>query len=299
MRRPILSTFASFAIVALGAVFARAETFEGRHYDLHDGRSAAGPAPLVLALHGAGGAGPHLRRSSGFDALASEAGVVAVYPSAPEKRWNDGRWAAIGRADLAARDDVAWLVGLTEDLVGRGLVDPERVYVLGHSNGGGMAMRLACRRPDLIAGIAVVSTKMLIEAPCEIPGPKATVVFYGTEDVIAPHGGRNGPVDTPLTRDLGRTYSAEESVAAFRDRNRCAGEGATTRLDPDPTDGVSIALTDWTDCAAPLRYFEMIGGGHAFPGAPAVRVPFLRRLIGDPIRDVDAGREALRFWFGD
>ena len=109
---------------------------------------AGAEAPVVLVLHGAGGTGPALRRRSGFDQIARAQGLVAVYPTAPGRRWNDGR-----QPD-EPRDDVAALLALVARVVEGGVGDAGRLYVVGHSNGGGMAMRLACAVPERLAGIA-------------------------------------------------------------------------------------------------------------------------------------------------
>src|SRR3546814_9497218 len=39
-------------------------------------------------------------------------------------------------------------------------IDPKRVYLTGMSNGGFMVERLACARPDLIAGAAIVAATL-------------------------------------------------------------------------------------------------------------------------------------------
>lgn len=55
-------------------------------------------------------------------------------------------------ADMG-RHDSLYLRDLILDVGSRVPVDPKRVYVIGHSNGGFMAHRLACEHSDEIAGI--------------------------------------------------------------------------------------------------------------------------------------------------
>ncbi len=297
IRSRLLRNFLALLILLTAPV--QAEDFAGRTYVITDARATADPAPLVILLHGLGGTGRHLRRTSGFDDFAARRNLVAVYPSAPDRRWNDGRWGALDRPDIEARDDVGWIAGLIADLAARGIADPGQVHVIGHSNGGGMAVRIACDRPDILRGIAIVASKMLTDFACQATTPLPAILFYGTDDQIAPHGGRDESLKTVFDTPLGNTLSADATLALWRGRNRCGPAGPVQRSDPDPTDGVTLAVTDWTGCAAPLRYVEMTGGGHAFPGAPGPLLPGLRSLIGDPIRDVNAGEAALAFWFGD
>lgn len=253
----------------------------------------AARAPIVLVLRGGGGTGADLRRRSGFDALATAAGVVAVFPDAPGRVWNDGRNPA------NPRDDVARLLALVDDLSARGIGDARRLYVIGHSNGGGMAMRLACEAPGRIAGIAVVATKILVDAPCRHPdAPVPALFLHGTADAIAPHGGRRlASADRRVARLAGRigeALGAAETLAIWSARNRCTGERVSA-ADPDPTDGIALRIHEYTGCAAPLRWIEMLGAGHSWPGA--TRRPLVLRA--EPaVRDIDAGAAALAFWFG-
>ncbi|MCB1389522.1 MAG: alpha/beta fold hydrolase [Rhodobacteraceae bacterium] len=249
-------------------------------------------APVVLVLHGGGGTGADLRRHSGFDALAAAAGVVAVYPDAPRRVWNDGRNPA------NPRDDVAALLAMVDALAARGIGDGRRLYVIGHSNGGGMAMRIACTAPERIAGIAIVATKTLLGAPCAHPdAPVPALFLHGTMDTIAPHAGRRTTDPdrrvARLARRIGEAASAAETLALWSRRNRCSGETVAV-TDPDPADGITLRVHDFTGCAAPLRWVEMVGAGHGWPGA-TTRPALLR---AEPhVNDIDAGAAALAFWF--
>jgi polyhydroxybutyrate depolymerase len=188
------SGLAATACVLAAIGSARAEAPDYEVFDGTGGRAA--DAPIVMVLHGALGTGPQVRRSSGFDDWAKTAGVVAVYPSGEKRVWNDGRFDGDpSKAEITARNDVERLLGLAQELDRQGLGDADRLYVIGHSNGGGMAMQIACARPDAVRGIAVIATKIPVAAPCAHPDmPVPAVFFYGTADGINPHDGRHDPV---------------------------------------------------------------------------------------------------------
>ncbi len=62
-----------------------------RHYEVFRPEGTAEPRPAVFLLHGGAGTAEDMRRYTGFDSLAEEAGIVAVYPQGIGRRWNDGR----------------------------------------------------------------------------------------------------------------------------------------------------------------------------------------------------------------
>lgn len=271
----ILALLAGLAAIAPAPV--AAQTFEGRAVEIIDARQSAEPAPLILALHGALGSGAQILEDANFAGLATEFGLVVVGANGVDRRWLDGRFGTDAR-------DVAYLSALIADLIARGLADPDAIYAVGHSNGGGMAMRMACDRPDLIAGIAVIATKVLSAYPCINGAPTPAIFFHGTNDRISPHAGR------PDGARLGATQSSEASFATWAARNRCAGPAQTTRIDARPRDRTALLITRYEGCAAALMGIVIEGGGHGWPGSRQGPV-----IGGRITREVDAGRASLRF----
>lgn len=285
-------------ILILIAPMALAETFQGRDYKLFDGRQKARPAPLILNLHGAGSTGPRQQRYTRFDGIAALYDVVVAYPSAPGKRWNDGRWGPLGEAELAARDDVGWLSGLAAELVAQGIADPDQIYAIGYSNGGGMVRRLTCDAPDLLAGAGIVSTTLLIGFDCANPSAIPTTYFMGTDDRLAPFDGRPTGEESLIPWNTGRAFSAPASASLIAAQNGC-GIAKPTVMNDDPNDGVVVVRHDHQFCRAPFVFYEMRGGGHAWPGAPEIRPGPARNALGGAILDIDAGVETMRLWFGE
>jgi poly(3-hydroxybutyrate) depolymerase len=113
------------------------------------------PAPLVVAFHGLGGSGADLMAALGDFPARSGASVVApdALPCAP--LGGTPCWPAEGDAptgpELAAFDDLVAAASRHAP------VDPERIYVLGLSNGGGWAVRLLLSRPGTVRGALVLA----------------------------------------------------------------------------------------------------------------------------------------------
>src|SRR3546814_4607864 len=85
--------------------------------------------------------------------LAAEHGAWVILPEADDE-WNENPDKSDGT------DDVGFLSQLITTATMLRPIDPKRVYLPGMSNGGFMVERLACARPDLIAGAAIVAATL-------------------------------------------------------------------------------------------------------------------------------------------
>ncbi len=118
---------------------------------------AGEPAPVVFAFHGHGGRAPGFARRFGLHREWPEA--IVVYPQGlptPSRLVDpDGRrpgWQNVagtqGDRDLALFD--ALLARLQEEAA----VDPDRIHVTGHSNGGGFTYLLLEERAEVLASVS-------------------------------------------------------------------------------------------------------------------------------------------------
>lgn len=241
-----------------------------------DGRTTTDPAPLVIVLHGFSGTGAAMRRKTSFDAIAKQHGLVAAYPDGPKRRWDD-------RSPASA--DVASLTTLITTLTAQGIADPTRIYLAGHSNGGGMALRMACARADLVRAIAVVAMNAPSNLHCDTPQPMPAVFIHGTDDPIVPPEGLapNGRVPGIL--------SVTQTLDQWSTRNRCTGPARTRVF--NQTGGTTTAkFTRYTNCAKPLLHINLTGHGHEWPGAG----PRARWIHGPASFELDAARAIWQFF---
>ena len=121
----------------------------------------AGPVrpTVIVALHGYTSTPDQLRARLRTDAWVEELGASVVYPLGLGRRpsWNAGD--CCGSAARSGIDDVGYLARLVGDLRARGA---ERVVLVGYSNGGMLAYRMACERPDLVPQIAVINASITV-----------------------------------------------------------------------------------------------------------------------------------------
>ena len=80
-------------------------------------------------------------------------------------------------------DDAGYLRALIEEIGRQFAVDRKRIHLIGHSNGGFMAYRMACQSADLIAGIASLAGATFLDpSRCAPSQPVNILHIHGTAD---------------------------------------------------------------------------------------------------------------------
>ncbi|MEL4154133.1 alpha/beta hydrolase family esterase [Corynebacterium bovis] len=202
----------------------------------------ARPLPVLVSFHGWKETADSMERYTGFDALPAIVvygqGIENAWEGAPYARTNDGQ-------------DLRYVLDLLGGLRSTFTVDPARIYAAGMSNGGGFALKLACQRPDLFAGVASVSGAYYprTRPPC---APQAV-------PVLEIHGAK----DTWIRYDGGVRHGEEYAgpVAVLTALARRNG-GATTPVTTKVNDGV-LRLTWAGD--SPVDHLRVAATGHVWP----------------------------------
>ncbi len=256
-----------------------------RHYEIFRSNSATGPRPAVFLLHGGGSTAAEMRRYTAFDDLAEEAGIVAVYPQGLDKDWN----AASGEEDR-------FLLRLADDLAARGLVDRRRIYIAGISNGGIMALQMACSHADRIAGIAVIAASLPSGFDCR-PRRRLPVIFInGMADRLIPFASGGSAAGINSGSAAGSVVSVQESLAVFARLEACRTRHSRLLPAPAPPDGTRALVYDYGGCApgGALESAAISGGTHSWPNArPDVILPSIQT---PPSRAIDANSQIWRFF---
>lgn len=66
-------------------------------------------------------------------------------------------------------------------------VNPDEIYVVGHSLGGWFTSMLNCARGDKIRGVGIVGGSPMIFPKCS--GPSAAIIFHNPADPLASFAG--------------------------------------------------------------------------------------------------------------
>ncbi|MBI4324261.1 MAG: hypothetical protein HY674_03265 [Chloroflexi bacterium] len=154
--------------------------------------------PLVILLHGGHLTGEWIENYMRLRPQAEGRGFLYCYPTGTLDLLGLPFWNAYfeNPTDAAAFamttvDDVGFLRGLVEEIASHFAVDRQRVYLIGHSNGGFMAYWMACEAADLVAGIASLGgTSFLVDWRVCRPSERVNILqIHGTADDAARYWG--------------------------------------------------------------------------------------------------------------
>lgn len=147
------------------------------------------PAPLVIALHGAGGNAS--RRL--FGKHSEPYGLVVV---APESRGAD--WDLIVEGGFGS--DVPWLDQVLRWTFDRFRIDRDRIALAGFSDGASYSLSLGLTNGDLFTHVMAFSAGFM--EPAERVGRPAVFVSHGRDDPVLPFENASGEI-VPQLEDWG------------------------------------------------------------------------------------------------
>lgn len=207
--------------------------------------------PLVVVLHGFGASGFVQQAYFGAGKLVTGNQAFVLAPDGTvgadgSQFWNaDPLCCDFGSTGV---DDVAYLGGLLDTILASDWpIDPNRVYLIGHSNGGYMSYRMACERSDIIAAIApLAGNASSSPASCTPERPVNVLHMHGTADDVVPFAagvsGAEASTNQWATKNgcqMTRTAGPNVDI----EQNLDGPETRTETLDGCPADG---RVEQWT-----------------------------------------------------
>jgi polyhydroxybutyrate depolymerase len=267
-RTTSLVAFALMAVVAMAACGA------GAGAALHQDPPAApsrswttyrppglphGRAPLLVVLHGLGELPRDIETATKLDGEARRDHFIVAYPAGIGRSWDAGTCCGTGVARHV--DDVAFVSGMVATLAAGGDIDPQRVYLVGFSNGAMMALELACDRPDVFAGAAMVEGTLT--STCPGHRPLNLLVIHQRDDAVVPF--RGTPTPAPSLGATSPFVPVETALAAWLGGERCTAPPTV-----DPSTLVRPLELDTYRCAGGTHtVLDLLDGGyHVWPAAP-------------------------------
>jgi polyhydroxybutyrate depolymerase len=229
---------------------------QGRVYELQAPKdaSADAPLPLLITLHGYAASGWAQNVVFPFTEVVDAKGFVLARPNGTLNSLGKRFWNATDYCcdfDRTEVDDVAFVRALVDDVRARRALG--RVYVVGHSNGGFMALRLACDAGDAIDGVVSVAGSTWQDAGrCPDGRVIPVLLVHGTADPTIRYAGREG-----------RYPSAHETLRRFQRRAGCSDQPAPTRAFDFVGDATEETTTEaTTGCARAVELWSLDDVGH-------------------------------------
>ena len=227
-------------------------------------RSSGNTLPVLVVLHGRMMTPASAEGVTGF--LSEVGRAIVVYPAGYDESWNAGY--CCGGANRSQMNDLGFIDSVVHNVVNTEAgASPHAVYLVGYSNGGRMAYRLACDDPGAFAGVAAVEAVPV--SPCASTTPVPLIEVASTADPLL-----TVAAGAPPKYIAGRAeVTVQVLMEQWRHRDGCAATASSS------THG-ALVDTVWSHCAAGGRLELAVyrGGSHAWPeSAPAT--PSAQELI--------------------
>jgi polyhydroxybutyrate depolymerase len=227
-----------------------------RRYLVSRPASASGAKlPVLVELQGCCLPVDQEEQRSGFLGVTGPA--ILVYPAgygpAGDEGWNAGTCCHTAQADGV--DDVGFITMLVQDILAtQPDAAADQIYLAGYSNGGKMALLMACDRPRLFAAIAAYGAVNAL--PCPQPAPVSLLEMASTGDPEL----TIGPGGPPKVVNGYTEPTVEEQADLYRRADGCTTVAATR------TQG-ALTLSTWAQCTTPQTVELALyrGGDHGWP----------------------------------
>lgn len=251
-----------------------------RRYLVHipDGYQAGVPTPVVVTMHGLGSNAAQQLFLTGITTNANVHNYIVVAPEATNGVWSlppdDG--------SPVNSPEFGYIDAVLADMGNSLCLDPARQYASGMSMGSAMALALACSPERQFAAFGGVGASFY-RSVCDATPPAPLIYFHGTADPVVPHSGgasRGMPVSSVPT-----------IMADWAKHNGCRNEPDTEQID-------DVVFSEWTQCklSADVDYYEVIDGGHTWPGATDFVADTLEPRFGTTTTTVDATELMWQFF---
>ena len=223
--------------------------------------------PLLFSFHGGGGTSSDFINTNDMRPIADTAGFIAIYPQAAIDP-DDGSFSWLHKAPTT-HNDIFFIEAIIDSLSTQYMIDNNRVYACGYSEGGIFSYELGCRLNNRIAAFSSVSGSMLVDAFrdsyydlgfCSPVHPTAVLLIPGTND-MSPHSTYSGFQPYYM--------SADEITTYWSNYNNTDINPIISQLPNINTfDGSTVERRVWEngDNCVRVEELKVIGGDHDWPG---------------------------------
>jgi poly(3-hydroxybutyrate) depolymerase len=193
--------------------------------------------PLLVSLHGLGRSYDWLMGYHGLLDQAEESGYAVVTPLGYIREgWFGSRPAEDPQDGVYSEQDVMNVLELVRDEL---RIDSDRIFLWGHSMGGGGTYHIAAKHPDVFAGLGVAAPAPAISAPMDEILDKIAhlpiFILQGDQDDLVP----------VLRRVRGSLGWPRAVCSTCMSRLKGVTIRCLSRRTPPTCRNLSISLTSW------------------------------------------------------
>jgi polyhydroxybutyrate depolymerase len=242
-------------------------------------------APLLILLHGYASGSVAAYAYFRLQRVLDDRNVLYVVPDGTLDRGGDRFWNATDACcDFydSGVDDSGYLADVIHDVQDQYSVDPRRVFVVGHSNGGFMAYRMACDHSDVVAAVVSVAGATYDDvSKCSATEPVSVLQVHGSSDIVVPYqGGAIQGALVPSASTTARSWATINGcrLSPARGARLDVATDANTPSGSSPLPGAETGVLIYhEDCRAgsEVLLWTVEGGGHG----PAFSATFARELV--------------------
>ena len=221
--------------------------------------------PVIFNFHGYSDLANNFFNMTELTDIADENGVVLVYPQGSPlnggpSHWNAAPFNSSSFVNKSNVNDLEFFLHLLDEVNQNNILDLNRVYAIGYSNGGMFSHFLACNTEDVFAAIGDVAGTMLVDAydNCNPSSPMPVLKIHGTSDNVVSYNGYNE----------GGFKSVDDVVDFWKTHNKSSEQFTLN----------NYVSSSWAEYMGPINYekytyesdknnsqvvhYKMLGGGH-------------------------------------
>lgn len=236
--------------------------------------SPSTPVPLIIALHGFNQSGAKFEKYLDLTPIVQADDIIYVHPDGTADTHGVRFWNATPECCDFQRpkvDDDAYIMSIIDSVSAQYAIDPNRIYIIGHSNGGFMANRLACNHADRIAAVVnIAGGSFTTVAACTPTNPISVLEIWGTADETFKG---NHILGKPIPGAI-KTFKTWAAI------NQCSkiSQVVPQKLDLDKRiPGTETSITQYLDCPSgtAIDFWKIDGASHV----PALSKNFAPDLV--------------------
>lgn len=273
-----------------------------RNYHLYLPQNASN-APIVVLLHGNRSSNDELVGFTNakapykiWEAIAAQENIILIAPNGTNgasghRGWNDCRSDAEGNPEA---NDLMFIENLIAFISNEHNANSSRVYAVGTSNGGHMAMRLAQEIPEKLNAFASIVASKPVNSQCtNSTMPISALFMNGTEDPINPYAGGQ------MSGNRGEVLSVQQTIDYWVNRNQ-ADEVAiiTDFADSNTSDDAIVKKHLYSNGInnTEVIFYEVIGGGHTEPSIEERYSDLFKVVVKAQNGDIEMAAEVWNFF---